>query len=75
MSDTGTENKTYEWSGLGYYCGHHHRTFEAAIRCGRRIVQAWERLGDGKATHYDGTDDDLACQVVAYGSTGLVIGG
>jgi hypothetical protein len=69
-----SEKKTYEWSGLGYYCGHHHRTFEAAMRCGRGIVRAWKRQGDWEAKHFN-TDWDLACQMVAYGPTGLVIGG
>ena len=32
--------KVYRWEYMGYICGHNHRSFQAAVKCGKSIIRA-----------------------------------
>jgi hypothetical protein len=62
----------YTWSFDGNPCGHAHRTFEAAERCGRSIVNAAQQ---GVEFSYPAHSTDILETLDAFGPEFTIAGG
>lgn len=64
-----------EYNYGGVNCGHHHRTYEAAERCGRHIVRLARSGHQFDGAHLWRTVEPTAETVVAIYRDGLRVGG